>query len=254
MRWLAILLVCCGSAAADTVPLPRAKPLADEPATIFEAIELNTAPSECRARLSGLAEIEPLPHLVGPGVCGGGDMVRITAVRLRDGARVAIAPAAELRCEMASALADFVRNDAAPNLGPARLATVENFDAYDCRGRNRVAGAKISEHGKGNAIDIRAFRLANNRSVSPTDVNVPRELRAKLKEAACARFTTVLGPGSDGYHEGHIHLDLAARRNNARMCQWELRDPPPAGQIAGPIPLPRPRPDMGAAGNDKSRL
>jgi len=44
-----------------------------------------------------------------------------------------------------------------------------------------------------------------------------------LKESACARFSTVLGPGSDGYHEDHVHLDLAQRRGGYKICQWALR-------------------------------
>jgi hypothetical protein len=60
----------------------------------------------------------------------------------------------------------------------------------------------------------------------------------------------VLGPGSDGYHEGHIHLDLAARRSGMKMCQWDVRDPP--AEVAS-VPLPPPRPGM-PAGNDKNRL
>jgi Extensin-like protein C-terminus len=28
-----------------------------------------------------------------------------------------------------------------------------------------------------------------------------------VRESACRTFTTVLGPGSDGYHETHVHLD-----------------------------------------------
>ena len=53
----------------------------------------------------------------------------------------------------------LVRDEAAPRadkLGTA-LRTVENYDDFECRGRNRVAGAKLSEHGKGNAVDVRAF-------------------------------------------------------------------------------------------------
>jgi len=73
----------------------------------------------------------------------------------------------------------------------------------------------------------------------------------------------VLGPGSDGYHEEHIHLDLAERRNGYKLCEWELREPPPvqaqtesgassddaSAQAEQPqepstaeVPLPRPRP------------
>lgn len=245
-----IMLCCSAAAAAATVPLPRAKPVADEPATVFEAVDLLTEPSDCRAKLADIADIEPLPRLVGPGSCGGGDMVRIRAVRLGDATRVAVGPPAELRCEMASALAAYIRDDVAPSLAPAKLEAVENFDAYDCRGRNRVFGAKISEHGKGNAIDIRAFRLAGKQLILPTDVKVPKELRASLRQTACARFNTVLGPGSDGYHESHIHLDLAVRRGGVKMCQWDIRDAP--AEVAN-VPLPPPRPDTAPA-NDKSRL
>jgi hypothetical protein len=48
----------------------------------------------------------------------------------------------------------------------------------------------------------------------------------------------VLGPGSDGYHEDHIHLDLMERRGNYRICQWNVWDPLP--QIAPLLPAERP--------------
>ncbi len=55
---------------------------------------------------------------------------------------------------------------------------------------------------------------------------------------------TVLGPGSDGYHEDHVHVDLAERRNNYRICEWDVRIPEPvsAAADADSVPLPRPRP------------
>jgi hypothetical protein len=56
--------------------------------------------------------------------------------------------------------------------------------------------------------------------------------------SACTRFSTVLGPGSDGYHEDHIHLDLMERRNNYRICQWDVWDPLP--RIAPLLPAARP--------------
>ena len=96
-----------------------------------------------------------------------------------------------------------------------------------CRGRNRVAGAKISEHGKGNAVDVRAFTLADGRGLQLTDAKVDKRIPRGFAHSACHRFTTVLGPGSDGYHEEHIHLDLVQRRNGYRICQWDVREPPP---------------------------
>ena len=67
---------------------------------------------------------------------------------------------------------------------------------------------------------------------------MPRELRENVLHSVCARFSTVLGPGSDGYHEDHIHLDLMERRNNYRICQWNVWDPLP--QIAPLLPAERP--------------
>ena len=66
-----------------------------------------------------------------------------------------------------------------------------------------------------------------------------REQREAVLHSVCARFTTVLGPGSDWYHEDHIHLDLAERRSGYRICQWNVYDPMPAH---APL-LPAGRPD-----------
>jgi hypothetical protein len=63
-------------------------------------------------------------------------------------------------------------------------------------------------------------------------------LRESVLHSVCARFSTVLGPGSDGYHEDHIHLDLMQRRNNYKICQWDVLDPLP--HIAPLLPAERP--------------
>ena len=198
-------------------------------------------PSACRLALTDAIAIAPsIPDIHGAGGCGGEDLVRLEAIVLPDKRQVSVKPAAILRCPMASALADWIRNDIAPlaaGLG-STISDLDNFDSFECRGRNRVAGARLSEHGRANALDVRAFKLANGRSISLTDRTVPRELRESVLHSACARFPTVLGPGSDGYHEDHIHLDLMERRNNYRICQWNVWDPLP--QVAPLLPAERP--------------
>jgi hypothetical protein len=97
----------------------------------------------------------------------------------------------------------------------------------------------LSEHGRANALDVRAIKLANGRSILLTDRTVPRELRETVLHQVCARFSTVLGPGSDWYHEDHIHLDLMERRNDYRICQWNVWDPLP--QLAPLLPAQRPQ-------------
>ena len=198
-------------------------------------------PSACRLALTEAIAIAPsIPDIHGAGGCGGEDLVRLEAVVLPDKRQVALKPPAILRCAMASEIADWVRTDIAPlttGLGSA-ISVLDNFDSFECRGRNRVVGAPLSEHGRANALDVRAFKLANGQSVSLTDRTVPREVRENVLHSVCTRFTTVLGPGSDGYHEDHIHLDLMQRRNNYKICQWYVWDAMP--QIAPLLPAERP--------------
>ena len=198
-------------------------------------------PSACRLALTDEIAIAPsIPDIKGANGCGGEDLVRLEAVVLPDKRRVSVKPAAVLRCAMASAIADWIRTDMAPlatSLGTT-ISELDNFDSFDCRGRNRVVGARLSEHGRANALDIRAIKLANGKSISLTDRTVPRETRESVLHSMCARFPTVLGPGSDWYHEDHIHLDLMERRNNYKICQWNVWDALP--QTAPLLPAERP--------------
>jgi hypothetical protein len=220
-------------------PREQGKDQAKEQAT--PAPQPPPQPSACRLALTEAIAIAPsIPDIHGTGGCGGEDLVRLEAIVLPDKRLVSVKPAAILRCPMASALADWIRNDIAPlaaGLGTT-ISDLDNFDSYECRGRNRVAGARLSEHGRANALDVRAFKLANGRAISLTDRTVPRELRESVLHSACARFSTVLGPGSDGYHEDHIHLDVMERRSNYRICQWNVWDPLP--QVAPLLPAERP--------------
>jgi len=226
-------------AAADR-PTAEAPP-PSEPGKATEKPAAPPQPSACRQALTEEIAIAPsIPDIHGTGGCGGEDLVRLEAIVLQDKRRVSVKPAAILRCSMASAIANWIRSDIAPlaqNLGSA-ISDLDNFDSFECRGRNRVAGAQLSEHGRANALDVRAFRLADGRSISLTDRSVPRDLRENVLHSACTRFPTVLGPGSDWYHEDHIHLDLMERRNNYRICQWNVYDPLP--QVAPLLPAERP--------------
>jgi hypothetical protein len=254
------------------VPLPPTRPPIDAPTDRgIDPSQLGPKAgpvvTACQRRLSAAhTAFKPLGEMSGPGGCGGADIVLLERVALADRTEVAIDPPATLRCETAEAIESFVRTGLAPAVVPmgGALSALENFDSYECRGRNRIVGAPLSEHGKANALDIRALRLKDGRVLHPTDDGVPHAFRLAMKNLACARFTTVLGPGSDGYHEDHIHVDLAERASGYRLCQWDLHDVPlahpvsqaqvggnegPVGSVrpAPPIPLPRPRPFASAS-------
>jgi hypothetical protein len=203
--------------------------------------------------LGKVAVFRQLSALIAPGECGAPDAVLLESVILPDQGRVAIAPPATLRCTMAEAVAQWLREDVAP--ATAKLGAppreLENMGSYECRGRNRVSGATLSEHGRANALDVRGFRLANKVEVVLADPKVPKAFRDAIRASACARFSTVLGPGSDAEHAEHVHLDLIERRNNFKMCQWDVREPAAPTEQANAqstpipideVPLPVPRP------------
>lgn len=229
-------------AANQNVPLPRPRPTAGlEPRTFaeaagpnFDTADVTSTPSDCDQRLSTIAVIELLPRLIGPGDCGGRDMVEMNSVVLPNRRTIEIRPTAILRCRMAESFAAWVRDEVSTQIDTlgTTLRGVETYGSYECRGRNGLPDAKLSEHARGNAIDVRAFVLAAGRRVELTDVTVAKSLREELRDSACRRFTTVLGPGADSHHDSHIHLDILERTHGYRICQWDVREPPRVTQIA----------------------
>ena len=205
----------------------------------------------CYERLGKIAQFTAIPIRVEPAQCARFDIVRLDRIVMPDQKLVTVTPPPSLRCSMAEAVAEWVRDDVGPmaaELG-APVAAISGFDSYECRPRNNIRGATLSEHGKGNALDVGAVKLRNGATFSLTDPLVSRLFRERMRVAACARFSTVLGPGSDSYHNEHIHLDLAERSNGYRICQWNVLDPAAVAEV----PLPRPRPMNLTADRTRSR-
>ena len=246
--------------ATSTVPMPQPRPADAPPRTSTKAAQGKDEakdgankdgvkeeaagpppPSACRLALTDEIAIAPsIPSIHGPGACGGDDLVRLEAVVLPDKSRVALTPAGIMRCTMATAVVNWIRNDVAPEVAKlgSEIRALDNFDSYECRGRNGDPSAHLSEHGKANAIDVHGFKLADGRMIELTDRTQPREFREAVLHSACTRFPTVLGPDSDWHHEDHIHLDLIERRSNYRICQWDVLDPMP--KVAPLLPEVRP--------------
>jgi hypothetical protein len=139
--------------------------------------------------------------------CGVADAVAVTSV-----AGVKLSQAATVDCSIARALNQWVDEVAQPAFD-GRLVELQVAAHYSCRSRNNVKGAKISEHGKGRAIDISAFILSNGKVFTVArDYN---KILRRIYKAGCGYFMTTLGPGSDGYHEDHFHFDTSARKGGA---------------------------------------
>lgn len=144
--------------------------------------------------------------------CGIKDPVRVTSV---DG--VALSQAAVVNCDTARALKTWVRKGLKPAFGRKDVVGLQVAASYACRPRNNVKGAKISEHGRGNAIDISAIVLADGKNIVVAE-DWRRSAGKPMKKAyraACGTFGTTLGPDADRHHRDHLHFDIARQRGGA---------------------------------------
>lgn len=163
--------------------------------------------------------------LGGPSVCGTERPFELAAV---DDGRVTIKPTAMLRCPMIPQVERWIRETMQPAaryyLG-SELVEVSIAGSYSCRPMNHVSGAKLSEHGYANALDVSGFRLADGRKITVKggwrgSESEQAYLRA-VHRGACRWFTTVLGPNHDRAHHDHFHVDLARHGKDGlkRICK-----------------------------------
>jgi hypothetical protein len=150
--------------------------------------------------------------------CGVADPVQVTSVQ-----GVPLSTPATMDCPTAEALNAWVKGAVLPQVGKlgGGVARLEVAASYACRPRNNQKGAKISEHGRGRAIDISGITLKNGVTLTVLKGWGDRTHGALMKalhKAACGPFGTVLGPNSDGFHRDHFHLDTAAYRSG-RYCR-----------------------------------
>ncbi len=142
------------------------------------------------------------------------------AVRVRSVSGVGLTQQAVMDCGTAKALKKWVDRSAKPALsskggGLDRLRVAAH---YACRTRNNQKGARISEHGKGRAIDISGFYLRNGELITVLKGWNARSSSAALRQmhkGACGPFGTVLGPNADRFHQDHFHFDTARYRSGS---------------------------------------
>jgi hypothetical protein len=132
---------------------------------------------------------------------------------------------ATFNCGIANVTAQWLENSVQPAAEDAfgeRVVKIDVPSSYACRPRNNKFGAKLSEHGMGNAIDISAFTLESGRRVEVEQGWFSYREKSFLQQVradACGPFKTVLGPGSDRYHDDHFHFDLQRHRSGGAYCR-----------------------------------
>ncbi|MEL6476205.1 MAG: extensin family protein [Pseudomonadota bacterium] len=141
----------------------------------------------------------------------------LNPVKIREIAGVKLSTPATLNCPTARRVADWLTGVAQPaarrELGQG-IREIWVMGSYVCRTRNHVPGARISEHGKGRAIDIGGVTLSDGRRLTVLkDWNKGGAGRflSDIHGKACGLFHTVLGPNSDKLHRNHFHFDTAQR-------------------------------------------
>ena len=147
--------------------------------------------------------------------CGVDQPVKVSMVQ-----GVPLSMASTMDCVTATALSNWISSTVRPAIGATGggLAALRVGPGYTCRTRNNQPGGKVSEHGKGRAIDVSGFRLANGSEISV--LKGWRDARhgpilKRIHKGACGTFGTVLGPASDRYHQDHFHLDTARYRSGS---------------------------------------
>ena len=219
-------------AVADEPPLPPPRPAelstpGKPPPEPSPPAPKGDAASTCLAKLvadGASAEATTTPPVSAEG-CGIDAPIRLSSI-IADGGAVSLPDRPLVACEFAAVLADYVRLIVAP-LGQAMLhakvAEIETGPGYACRTQDRIAGAKISAHAKGLAVDFVAMTLADKRRIlveRQTGADEASYFRA-IRTAACGWFTTVLGPGADTFHTNNMHLDIEQHGSSGsyRICE-----------------------------------
>lgn len=210
-------------------PSPPVASVADKPVVTAEG-------SACLRILSGvsgnqirMAPPAPKPE---PEGCRVIDpiVVEALAVRTAEGpGQVKLLPPPTVSCETARAVALWLDTSVQPLARGAfgrELTALRVGGGHECRRRNRQTQGSLSEHATGQALDIFAFQIGDEKqgglAVSverPNGLEQTRFLDA-VRQSACGAFMTVLGPGADAAHANHLHVDIQQRRTAAsRFCQ-----------------------------------
>jgi len=140
---------------------------------------------------------------------------------------IKVKPEATLRCPTARALAHWMKESVIPAAAVAasdqgRITTINQASAYICRLRNSAETGKISEHARGNAIDVASFSFEKGEDIAVKprreDSTLTGAFQRTVSASGCLYFSTVLDPESDAAHETHFHLDVLERKGGYRYC------------------------------------
>jgi len=218
-RLLTIVAMAGALAACGAVPRSRepARPVASQARVPSPLVQSpGTASNSTRICLAELGssgtQFAALPdRYLGPG-CNQLGSVQIDRLA-GDTGRIELANIGPVACPVAQSFAAWARygvDRAAHAYLGSSLARIETMGSYSCR---NVAGTtRLSAHSRAEAIDIAAFVLTDGRRVSVRDdwhggSKAEQQFLRTVRDSACKRFGTVLGPDYNSAHGDHFHLE-----------------------------------------------
>ncbi|QRI65916.1 extensin family protein [Shinella sp. PSBB067] len=176
----------------------------------------------CRQRLQKLGvKFRDVPRISRGRSCGIEWPVELSGLS----GGIQIKPAAQVNCQITEAFARWVKQELVPSTRMRYLSgvsAIHQMSSYSCRTMNSQRGAAMSEHAKGNAIDVGKIVLTSGKAIAIERKGFfafrEKGLLKSVRGDSCKYFSTVLGPGSDRFHKDHFHFDLRARKSGYRHC------------------------------------
>lgn len=187
---------------------------------LYETDGVSQPEQSCPVDPRSFAKAEPVANFSNGNGCGVTNGFKLYAI---DG--IKLSQPAVVTCNVANTFHNWLQQTVFPQASQtygAKISEIKIAASYACRPRNNVRGAKLSEHGMGNAIDISGFTFANGTQISVLEdyygSGAAHTFLSSIRKDACGPFHTVLGPGSDANHKDHIHLDLQRERSGGPYC------------------------------------
>lgn len=184
--------------------------------------EMPASEIACRQRLKKLGVVfRDIPRISNGPSCGIDYPIELSGLS----GGIGVKPAVKLNCEVTEAFAKWVKYELAPSSRYrywSGVKTIRPLGGYSCRTMNSRRGNPMSEHARGNAIDVGKFVLKNGKEIDVRKKGFfafrERGLLKAVRSDSCKYFNTVLGPGSDPFHKDHFHFDLRTRKTGYRHC------------------------------------
>lgn len=229
---------------------PQPVPAADtaEAAKRAHQADIETARARCTALLKSVVAVTIAHDPIEEGECGA--LAPVELVSVGKNPEVALSPPAIVTCELAVALAGWVKADVQPlakqHLG-RDVVRIETMSSYSCRLAYGRKKGGLSEHAKANALDIRGFVTATGQTAyvlegwGMTSAEIAAAADAATKEQAAREVAAALAKTA---------ADAQAKAQAAAAK--------PGGPAAGAVPNPLaaattlvdglPKPSIGSTG------